>query len=267
MLTTTVVPAADTFSLSTMVPGPGMQLPVNAYCLRGSQPTLIDAGLPPLSDELCAALWQLIDPVDLRWIVITHDDRDHIGSLAAILDDAPHATVVTNLLSVIRIAEDWTIPPDRLRLVNAGDRVDIGDDVLEAFRPPTYDSPGTLAFHALHRNVCFSSDSLGSVLPLSAEPGMTAEDVPAVEYHDGTAMFASMLSPWLHDLSADRWQAAVADLQRRDIASLLSGHGLPVTTGLAPMLEAFARSYSSPPFVAPTQDAIDLMSTVSGPPQ
>lgn len=47
---------------------------------------------------------------------------------------------------------------DRLRLVNAGERVRIGDDVYEAFRPPFYDSPATLAFHALGRDVCFSSD-------------------------------------------------------------------------------------------------------------
>lgn len=256
---TTSTPAADTVTLAAMTPGPGMQLPVNAYCLRGSQPTLIDAGLSPMSAEFQTALWNLVDPADLCWIVITHDDRDHIGSLQAILDAAPHATVVTNFTSMIRLAEDWQLPLDRLRLVNPGDRLDIGDDVLEAFRPPTYDSPGTLAFHALNRNVCFSSDCLGAFLPLTVEAGMAAEDVSAADYQTGTATFASALSPWLHDLSGERWNDALTSLRGRNIGTLLSTHGLPVSAGLDRLLDSFAGSAAGAPYVPPAQDAVDIL--------
>src|SRR5919206_2214260 len=77
----------------------GMVLPVSAYCMLGTEPTLIDTGLSPLGEEFREALWGLVDPEDLRWIVVTHDDRDHTGSLRAILDQAPNATVVTNFVS------------------------------------------------------------------------------------------------------------------------------------------------------------------------
>ena len=27
------------------------------------------------------ALWSMVDPNDLRWILLTHDDNDHAGNL------------------------------------------------------------------------------------------------------------------------------------------------------------------------------------------
>ena len=55
-------------------------LPVNAYLIRGEQPTLIDAGITPEQDEFVAAVKEPVDLGDLQWIVITHADRDHTGA-------------------------------------------------------------------------------------------------------------------------------------------------------------------------------------------
>lgn len=264
MITTTQV-AADTLSLSTAIPLPGgMQLPINAYLVRGTEPVLVDTGLSPLTDEFRAELWSRVDPADLRWIVITHDDRDHTGSLRTILDEAPNAIVITNFISMTKIGEDWPLPMDRLRLVNTGDRVTIGDDVLEAFRPPTYDSPGTLAFHALHRNVCFSSDHFGTFLPASVDLAGTAEDLPATDYHDCVAVFTSANSPWTHNLAMDRWHTSLADLRRRDIATLLSTHGLPISRGLGPLFDAAAGLPGRDAFATPGQEFVDAMLAMAG---
>jgi hypothetical protein len=55
--------APDVVALSAAVPGPGGTcFPVNAYCLLGTEPTLVDAGLSPLGPEFRAALWNLVDP-------------------------------------------------------------------------------------------------------------------------------------------------------------------------------------------------------------
>lgn len=255
--------APDTHSLSAAVPGPdGIVFAVNAYCLRAVEPTLVDTGLSPLTEQFRAALWNLVDPADLRWIVVTHDDRDHTGSLRAILDEAPNATVVTNFVSMVKIGEDWQLPLHRLRLVNRGDRLDIGDDVLEAFRPPSYDSPGTLAFHALGRNICFSSDCLGAFLPELAE---CAEELPAQAYHGGVAMFASALSPWLHDVAPGTWQAGLDDLRRRRPDVLLSTHGLPIGRGLDALLSSLAELPTGPAFTPPGQELVDAMLAMAGP--
>lgn len=258
--------APDTHTLASFEPGPNeITFAVNAYCMLGAEPTLVDTGLSPETAEFRAAVWNLVDPADLRWIVVTHDDRDHTGSLQAILDEAPNATVVTNFVSMVKLAEDWQLPLHRLRLVNAGDRLDLGDDVLQAFRPPTYDSPGTLAFHALGRNVCFSSDCLGAFLPALAESVECAEELPAAGYHDGVAMFASALSPWLHDVTPASWQAGLDGLRRRNPDVLLSTHGLPVSRGLDALLSSLAALPTGPAFVPPGQELVDAMLAMAGP--
>ena len=235
--------------------------PVNAFGLLGSEPALVDTGLSPLTEEFRAALWNLVDPADLRWIVVTHDDRDHTGSLRAILDEAPNATVVTNFISMVKIGEDWPLPMHRLRLINSGDRLEIGDDVLEAFRPPTYDSPGTLAFHALRRDILFSSDCMGAMLPSLAE---VAEELPAADYQAGAMMFNSAMCPWLRDVDPSAWQARVADLRRRDPALLLSTHGLPISGGIEGLLTAAAGLPTGPTFTPPGQEFVDAMLAMSG---
>lgn len=72
MITQTRV-APDIVALSALLPGPGgMALPVNAYCVLGQEPALVDTGLSPLGVEFRDALWSLVEPADLRWIMITH---------------------------------------------------------------------------------------------------------------------------------------------------------------------------------------------------
>jgi flavorubredoxin len=261
MITTSRV-APDVVALSSALPAPdGTCLPVHAFCLLGTEPTLVDTGLSPLGPAFREALWNLVEPTDLRRVVITHDDRDHTGSLREILDEAPRARVVTNFISMVKIGEDWPLPPDRLDLVNPGDRVPIGDDELEVFRPPHYDSPGTMAFHALRRGACFVSDCFGAFLPGGVDLGTPAEEVPVDEY--GMAPFVSAASPWIHDLAPDRWAAAVADLRRRDVGVLLSTHGLPVSSGLGRLLDTAQDLPAGPAFAAPGQEFVDAVLAMS----
>jgi flavorubredoxin len=78
-------PAAGVVALTDVapIPGPGF-LPVNAYLVRAEQPLLVDSGLPTSRPDFLQALWSQIEPADLRWIYLTHPDRDwHFESAPA----------------------------------------------------------------------------------------------------------------------------------------------------------------------------------------
>jgi hypothetical protein len=94
-----------------------------------------------------AALWNQIDPADLRWIYLTHPDRDHTGSLMEILEAAPQAQLVTTFLGMGILSMEYAIPPQRVFLLNPGQSLDVGDRRLTCFRPPLYDSPATTGFY------------------------------------------------------------------------------------------------------------------------
>jgi flavorubredoxin len=44
-------------------------------------------------------VFSLVDPEDIKWVFISHDDVDHTGNVNALLEAAPNATLVINWCS------------------------------------------------------------------------------------------------------------------------------------------------------------------------
>ena len=61
------------------VPGIGF-LPVNAFVVHAEQPVVVDTGLSTPDTGFMDALESVIDPRSVRWIWLTHPDRDQIAA-------------------------------------------------------------------------------------------------------------------------------------------------------------------------------------------
>ena len=115
--------------------------------VHATEPVVVDTGLSLPGVGFLDALASVIDPADVRWIYLTHPDRDHTGGLFELLEAAPLAKVVTTFLSVGIMSTERPLPLDRLYLLNPGQSLDVGDRTLTAFRPPLFDSPSTTGFY------------------------------------------------------------------------------------------------------------------------
>ena len=60
---------------------------------------VIDTGLSLPERGFLDSLGSVIDPADVRWIWLTHPDRDHTGGLFDLLEAAPRARLVTTFVS------------------------------------------------------------------------------------------------------------------------------------------------------------------------
>ena len=58
----------------------------------------MDTGLGLAGRDFVAALAEAVDPADVRWIWLTHPDRDHTGGIFPLLDAAPQARLVTTFV-------------------------------------------------------------------------------------------------------------------------------------------------------------------------
>ena len=163
------------------IPGLG-HLPVNAFVLLAEQPVLVDTGMPAVADEFLDLLWSAVDPADLRWVWLTHPDRDHTGAVLQILDAAPHAKLVTTFLGMGILSIEHPISPERVYLLNPGQSLDVGDRTLTAFRPPLFDSPVTTGFVDDSTGTCVSSDCFGA--PMSSAQLALADDAADVPTED-----------------------------------------------------------------------------------
>lgn len=225
------------------IPGLGDQA-VNAFLVRSDQPFLVDTGMPVDREGFLESLWSLIDPAELRWVVVTHDDRDHTGALARVLEAAPRAKVLTNAISLTRISEEFSIPQDRVVTANPGSRVKVGDRELSFHRPPTFDSPGTLAVFDHSDGSLYSSDSFGTVVE-EMTPDFT--DLSETEFFHGFDVLNRAIAPWTALVDEAKFVRPVRELAALRPARLLSAHGPTVREDAVPRLfEAMARIPSLP---------------------
>ena len=67
------------------LPGVGV-LPINAFVLLAEEPVLVDTGIGFDGPDFIDALSSIVDPSALRWVWLTHDDADHVGSIEQVLD-------------------------------------------------------------------------------------------------------------------------------------------------------------------------------------
>src|SRR5258706_9226247 len=81
------------------VPGHGI-LAINSLVIKGSEPILVETGAPSYRQDYLNAVFALVEPKDIKWIFLSHEDPDHSGNLWQILDNCPNAKLLTNFLSV-----------------------------------------------------------------------------------------------------------------------------------------------------------------------
>jgi glyoxylase-like metal-dependent hydrolase (beta-lactamase superfamily II) len=250
-----------THVIPTYWPVPGMgTIPMNAFLLQAEEPVLVDTGTAVLGDDFLDALGSLIDPASLRWIWLTHEDRDHTGSLGRLLELAPRATVLGTFLTFGRAAPDAPMPFDRQRIVNPGDRVHVGDRTLRALRPPLFDSPGTLGFLDESTGALFSSDCFGAPLP-EAEGALasSADVVDPVRLREAQVAWATADSPWVTLAADDALRAAVDDVRRLRPTALLSSHLPPVRSHVGHSLDSVLAARTAEPMAGPTQEQLELL--------
>ena len=217
--------APDTFLIRAAQPAFGAPLSVNlnSVVIRAAEPVVVDTGPASNREQWLADVTSIVDPADVRWVFLSHDDVDHTGNLHEILDLCPSATLVTSWAATERMGCEISLPPSRLRWIDDGGTLDVGDRVLRAVRPPVYDSPTTRALFDPSTAVLWASDAFAT--PMPAEPVETVADLPASMWAEGLAMFHHhALAPWLTMVDRDAYAASVQRFRELAPQVIVSAH-------------------------------------------
>ena len=98
---------------------------LNSLVIRGRQPVVVDTGAAENRDQFLEDVFSLVEPADIRWVFISHDDVDHTGAVNELMASCPNATLVINWFMVERMGESLEVPPDRWRSHCKGSPSDI----------------------------------------------------------------------------------------------------------------------------------------------
>jgi glyoxylase-like metal-dependent hydrolase (beta-lactamase superfamily II) len=252
----------DIVILSSCFPIPGAGfLAVNAFVIQAAEPVLVDTGMGIESPAFMEALASVIDPRDLKWVWLTHDDADHTGSLRQVLDAAPGARLVANSLAVLRMSTAWPVPMHRVRWLNPGDCLDVGDRKLTAVRTPLFDNPTTIGLFDHKSEAFFSADCFGAILPA---PVPDADDAAEETLSQGMIAWASGDNPWVHMVEPRGFGRALARIRQLAPKAIFSGHLPPAWGRTDEFLEWLAAVPASTPFVPPDQAALEQLLAQAG---
>ncbi len=248
--------APETFLIPNLFPaGDDLYVPVNAMVIRGAEPVIVDTGAPIHRELWLDKVFSLVDPEDVRWIFLSHDDGDHTGGLLDAIERCPNATLVTNFFSVERLAlEKPALPLERMRWIDEGGTLDVGDRVLHLFKPPIFDGPTTRGLYDPTTAAMWIVDTFACLTPGTLD----VHEMPRDLLEEGMPAMNSLVSPWHQWLDPAAYRRHVDAVEGLGVLTVASAHG-PVLTGDAvrESFEVVRRLAGQPIIPAPGQDLLD----------
>lgn len=203
-------------------PVDGVRSCVNALLVLGSEPTLIDTGAPNNREQFLADLSHLTDPIEIRWLILSHDGINHCGNLDAILEICPRARVVGAQSMARRLATTVELPLTRVRWLEDGQALFTGDRSFLAVRPPVYDSPTARGLFDSTTGLFWAANAYGLVV---THPVDEAAELDRDFFLREFAIAQLSLAPWITHVEPGAWHRATQRVEALAAEVIATVHG------------------------------------------
>jgi flavorubredoxin len=223
---------------------------LNSLVIRAAEPVVVDTGMAENREQYLHDVFSVVEPEDIRWVFISHDDVDHTGNVTALMEAAPNATLIINWFMVERMGASLEVPPTRWRWIGDGESFDAGDRRLHAVRPPIFDSPTTRGLFDAKTGVYWASDSFATPM---LSPVRSVAELDDAFWTEGMHTFDQYVAAWLPMVDDAKFQRTVDRIEDLNPTAIVGCH-TPVI-GSAHVAHALATTRRSPgATVAPQPD-------------
>jgi flavorubredoxin len=235
---------------------------LNAMVIKAEEPVIVDTNTIANRKQWMEDVFSLVDPVDVKWIYLSHDDVDHTGNLEEAMNACPNATLVMSWPMHERHTNAFEFPIERCRWLNDGESFSVGDRTLTAIRPPMYDSPTTRGLFDDKSGVYWGVDSFAT--PMMNEPVGNVSDLDPEFWAQGMTMFMhNVLCPWISIVDEKKFGATCDRVQNLGAKTIATAHSPIINEDMADQAWAILRSIPSTP-APPCPDQNVLQAILSG---
>jgi len=255
--------ATETFLIRTAFAAGGDEMTMyqSSMVIRGAQPILVDTGPAAASDQWQDAVFGLVDPDDVRWVFVSHNDADHDGNLLGVLAACPHATLITTSSAVARMTSSFDLPYRRMRWLEFGATLDVGDRTIEVIDVPVYDSPVTQGLFDRATGAMWAVDAFAAVVP-TEDPPAFARDLPQPAWEAALRGLGIAANPWLEGIRPEWFTPRLTTITGRAPTVIAHAHGPALTgTQIDRAIEIYVRLPGTTPPHGPGQDALAALLT------
>ena len=133
----------------------------NSYFINANKKAIVEGSKEKFSDMHIGKLRSVVNPSDIRYIILDHTEPDHSGNTSQLLDLAPDAVVVGSG-NAIRYLGDIMNRPFKSLIVKDGDTLDLGNKTLKFISAPNLHWPDTMFTYLVEDKVLFTCDFFGA---------------------------------------------------------------------------------------------------------
>ena len=258
--------APDTYVIHHVQEALGQPLFVylNSMVIKGAEPMIVDTGTIGNRTQWLEDVFAIVEPADVKWVFLSHDDVDHTGNLDQVLTACPNATLVSSWAITERHTNAFQFPLDRCHWLNDGESFDAGDRKFTAVRPPLYDSPTTRGLLDDKTGVYWGVDSFACPMPGNVMSHVSEFDEGF--WAEGMAMFMyHALSPWLSVVDPVKYGADCDRVQSLGAKTIATAHSPIITEEMSDKAFQILRDLPSVPAPpCPNNDVLQAILTAAG---
>lgn len=210
----------------------------NAYLLTGEKNVLIETVHADYWDEYRSNIEQVLPLEKIDYLVMNHNEPDHSGSVAKLLELVPDLKIVATAAGKKHL-EDITNRTLPIQVVKAGDKLDIGGKELEFIPAPMLHWADSMFTWDAADKTAFTCDFLGAHF---CEPTMLDRNI-----HDQKA-YLDMVAHYYNCIFGPFKPHVLAGLDKIEPLNpsiICPSHG-PCLTGRIAEIEGLYRQWSTP---------------------
>ena len=135
----------------------------NSYLVMGEKKNvLVEACHKTYFKQYLANIREVIDPEKIDYVVLNHNEPDHSGSLAQLLEYIPNATIIASRAGSIYLKNITNRGDLSVQAAKDGDVIDIGGATLRFINAPFLHWPDSMFTWVEEEKALFSCDFLGA---------------------------------------------------------------------------------------------------------
>lgn len=135
----------------------------NSYLILDEKVAVMDTADPRVTDEWLNNLDVELAGRDVDYLVVSHMEPDHAGSIKVFLEKYPNTTVVGNAKTFPMMAQfmDASLFENRKHVVAEGDKLSLGEHELTFVMAPMVHWPEVMVEYESKEKILFSADGFG----------------------------------------------------------------------------------------------------------
>jgi flavorubredoxin len=202
----------------------------NSYLIRDQKTAVIDTVKSKFSQQYFQNISEIIDPAEISYVIIQHNEPDHSGSLKELLSRAPQAKVLC-AKPAIKYVKNIVNKDIDIEAVNEDTEINLGSKALRFLSTPFLHWPDTMMTR-LDEHILFPCDVFASHY---CDSHMFDDRITENFWPDFTYYFNMILRPFKKHL-----RKALDKIDQHQIELIAPSHGPILRQNIQKYFDAYA---------------------------